>query len=44
MATLSPLKDLINNSTLGDMEKILKEEPFLKIEIGLFLLIIKNTR
>jgi len=33
MATLPPLKDLINNSTLGDMDKILKEEPFKKIEI-----------
>lgn len=34
MATLPPLKEIINNTTLGDMDKILSKDPFPKIKIG----------
>lgn len=33
MASLSPLKELINNTTLGDMDKILDKEPFPKLTL-----------
>jgi hypothetical protein len=36
MATLTPLKELISNTTLGDMDKILSKEPFQNIELGTF--------
>jgi poly(A)-specific ribonuclease len=33
MASLTPLKELINNTTLGDMDKILDKEPFPKLTL-----------
>ncbi len=34
MAAISPLKELINNSTLSDMSKTLDKDPFPKVKIG----------
>ena len=34
MAATTPLKELINNSTLGDMDKILSKDPFTSVTIG----------
>jgi hypothetical protein len=33
MASIAPLKELINNTTLGDMDKILASEQFPKVGI-----------
>jgi len=33
MASTTPLKDLISNTALGDMEKILSKDPFPTIRI-----------
>jgi len=34
MAAITPLKELINNSTLSDMSKTLDKDPFPKVKIG----------
>jgi hypothetical protein len=34
MASLTPLKELINNSSLGDMDKILARDPFPLVKLG----------
>ena len=36
MASISPLKELINNTSLGDMHKLLIKDPFPNITIGMF--------
>ena len=36
MASLPPLKELITNTTLGDMDKILSKDPFPQVKIGYF--------
>lgn len=35
MASISPLKELINNTSLGDMHKLLTKDPFPNITIGI---------
>lgn len=34
MASMPPLKELILNTTLGDMDKILSKDPFPTVKIG----------
>ena len=34
MASITPLKELINSSVLGDIDKILDKEPFPSVKIG----------
>lgn len=42
MASLTPLKELINNTTLGDMDKILDKDPFPKVSLGILFLRIET--
>ena len=39
MASVAPLKELISNTALAEMEKILSKDTFPKIHIGKYLLL-----
>lgn len=36
MASVPPLKELVTNTTLGDMDKILSKDPFPTLKIGFY--------
>ena len=38
MASITPLKELINSSVLGDIDKILDKEPFPSVKIGSYFI------
>lgn len=39
MASITPLKELINSSVLGDIDKILDKEPFPSVKIGSYFIL-----
>ena len=43
MASIAPLKELISNTGLGEMEKILSKGTFPKINIGKYMFLIKRS-